>query len=120
MADAGKYRTLISIDRTQPETNASGGTVDVWSSWLARRAKVRVAGVRDQQSTDTQNVVLITHVVELRRDSLTATIKQEMRVRVLSRVVDDLPRILHIESIVDGDDKGTELQLRCTERAVPK
>jgi head-tail adaptor len=119
MAAAGKYRTLVSIERTRPALNASGGTVDEWSGWLQRRAKIRLAGVRDQQSNDMQNVVLITHVVELRRDSLSATIKQEMRVRVLSFVV-GCPRVLHIESIVEADDTGTELQLRCAERAVPQ
>ena len=120
MADAGKYRTLILIERTAPATNAAGGVVDAWSGWLQRRARLRVAGIRDQQNSQNQNVVLITHVLELRRDSLTSTIQQDMRVRVLSRVPAGVARVLHIESIVDADDDGTELQLRCSERAVPK
>lgn len=119
MPAAGKYRTMISVERTLPGTTASGATVDNWSELLKRRCKLRPAGVRDQLTADAQHTVLITHVVEIRRDSLTATIKQEMRVRILSRVV-GAPKILHIESIVEADDQGQELHLRCVERSVPQ
>lgn len=115
---AGKYRTLISIEQMRPKVGPSGASRDEWSGWLQRRCKIRLAGVRDQQQLDTQNTVLISHVIEVRRDSQTASIQQEMRVRILGRVLAGMPRILHIESIVDGDDLGQELQLRCTERSV--
>lgn len=120
MPAAGKYRTLISVERTRPTTSASGSTVDNWVGWLERRCKLRLAGVRDQQQIDTQNTVLISHVIEIRRDSQTETIRQEMRIRVLSRVQNGVARVLHVESIVDGDDQGRELHLRCTERSVPQ
>lgn len=119
MPAAGKYRTMIAVERTAPGTTAAGATVDNWTELLKRRCKLRPATVRDQLAADVQHTVLITHVIEVRRDSLTATIKQEMRVRLLSRVV-GAPRILHIESIVDGDDQGLELHLRCVERSVPQ
>lgn len=119
MPEAGKYRTMVSVERTVPGTTPGGATVDNWTELLKRRCKIRSASARDQLTADVQHTVLITHVVEIRRDSLTATIKQEMRVRVLSRVV-GTPKILHIESIVDGDDQGQELHLRCVERSVPQ
>lgn len=119
MPAAGKYRTLISVERTRPTLSAAGVTVDNWQGWLQRRCKLRLAGVRDQQQIDSQNTVLISHVIELRRDSQTVAIKQEMRVRVLSRSL-GVPRVLHIESIVEADDEGRELHLRCTERSIPQ
>ena len=117
---AGKYRTLISVERNRPTVGSAGGKVDGWSSYVDRRCKIRPAGVRDQTATDTQHVVLISHVVELRRDSATELITQDMRVRVLSRIVTTSPRVLHIEAVVDGDDCGRELHLRCSERSVPQ
>ena len=115
---AGKYRTSISVERNRPTLGESGGKVDFWIGYVARRCKIRPAGVRDQIATETQNVVLISHVVELRRDSATEQITQDMRVRVLSRLVTAAPRVLHIEAVVDADDCGRELHLRCSERSV--
>lgn len=120
MPAAGKYRTPIAIEQLRAKTGPSGAARDEWSGWLQRRCKLRLAGVRDQQQIDTQNTVLISHVVELRRDSQTATILQDMRIRVLGRVASGVPRILHIESIVEADELGQELHLRCTERSVPQ
>jgi head-tail adaptor len=119
MAAAGKYRTLISIERLKPAIGPSGGSRDEWEPYLERRCKLRTAGVREQQQIDAQNTVLISHVIELRHDSQTVTITQGDRVRVLGGYP-GTARILHIESIVEPDDQGVELQIRCSERSIPQ
>lgn len=119
MAAAGKYRTLISIERLKPKIGPSGASRDQFEPYLERRCKLRLAGVREQQQIDAQNTVLISHVIEIRRDSQTITITQGDRVRVLGGHPVAAP-ILHIESIVAADDQGVELHIRCSERSVPQ
>jgi head-tail adaptor len=118
---AGKYRTAITVERNQATTTKGGSAVNNWSQWLERRCKLRVASVRDQMpAPETQNAVLISHVIELRRDSQTELIQQDMRVRVFSRRPNGVARILHIESVVEADERGSELVLRCVERGIDK
>lgn len=115
---AGRYRTPITIERSERETDAAGERVDSWKPWLNRRASVKAISAREQQTKDVGNSVLITHTVRLRNDALTRTIRNDMRLRIEWRAT---PRqILHIESVIDIDDRGIELELRCVERAVPK
>jgi head-tail adaptor len=116
MPAAGKYRTLISLERLTPKIGPSGGSRDEFEPYLERRCKLRLAGVREQQQVDAQNAVLISHVIELRRDSQTMTITEGDRVRILGRSP-IVARILHIESVVEADDKGLEIHVRCSERS---
>lgn len=116
---AGRYRTPITIERsertTDPETKER---VDVWKSWLNRRGSVKAVRARENLIPDTTSSVLITHTVRLRSDALSRGIRKDMRIRIESRKT---PRqILHIESVIDADDRGIELELRCVERAVPQ
>lgn len=114
---AGRYRMPIVIERSERDTDAAGERVDVWKPWLNRRASVKPMSAREQQTEDVGNTVLITHTVRLRSDALTQLIRNDMRLRIEGR---STPRqILHIESVIDVDNRGVELELRCVERAVP-
>lgn len=114
---AGRYRTPIAIERNQRTTEA-GQRVDSWRSWLNRRGSVRAVSARENAQADVQNTVLISHTIRLRSDSQSRLITPGMRVRIEARKT---PRqILHIESVIDIEERGIELELRCVERAVPQ
>lgn len=116
---AGRYRTPIVIERSRRTTSeATGERVDSWASWIHRRASVKAVSAREQQNTDTVSTVLITHTVRLRYDAQTMLIGPGMRVRIEARAQ---PReILHIESVINIDERCVELELRCVQRAVPQ
>lgn len=115
---AGRYRQRIVVERSQRSTDAAGERVDKWVEFLRRPASVKALGASERQEGDVGNHVLISHTVRLRSDSLTQTIRNDMRIRIEGC---SFPReILHIASVVDADKSGIELELRCTERAVPQ
>lgn len=112
---AGRYRTQITIERSEKTTDPdTKERVDSWSPWIVRRASVRAVGAREIQLPDTINSVLISHTVRLRVDSLSRRITQGMRIRINGRGANRY--ILHIESVIEVEESGIELELRCVER----
>lgn len=116
---AGRYRTLITIEKsTRTTSTETGERLDKWSGWITRRASVKAVSARELQDTDTVSTVLISHTVRLRYDAQTKDILQGMRIRIEAR---DTPReILHIESVINVDERSVELELRCVQRSIPQ